>query len=136
MDNDAGNPPGERPKILIVDSAGASNERTRQILEAAGFTALVFTQSLGASSEIFKNKPDLVLIEVDMPALSGSRLIGVIRRLADVAKTRLAFFANRPDDELEALAKAADADGWISKSSDGETLVSEVRRLVAAPLVR
>ena len=58
-------------KILHVDSDPDVLERVRGILEGAGYEVVSASKSLEGLEKVEAEKPDLVLIEVMMPEISG-----------------------------------------------------------------
>lgn len=58
-------------EILIVDDSALILELYRDVFEAAGFEVITRNTPFGTSSTIAAKKPDIVLLDVFMPALQG-----------------------------------------------------------------
>jgi len=112
-------------KILLVDDSEISREMVRYILETRGFEVVALDTPFGFSTALNKERPDLALIDVDMPALSGDQLVR-LSRLSGRAPCPLVLFSERQPEELRELVRASGADGYIAKTGDGEQLVTHV----------
>jgi len=104
-------------RLLIADAvirSGRRQGRTTQVTEAAdGFEAL----------RLLPRQPfDLVLTDVNMPALSGLELIRMIRaRPEQRALPIVAISTEREPDDIR-RARSAGADGYLAKPFEAETL--------------
>ena len=70
----------ERLLVLVVDDDVIALEVARERLERLGLDVATRDQSLGTSRWILENKPDFVLLDLNMPALTGIELARLIRR--------------------------------------------------------
>lgn len=95
----------------------AQEEEIEVIGEASdGFSAVEKIQS---------NPPDLSLIDVDMPGLSGIRAIRVLRRA--VPEMKILVLSTYDDEKYIQEAMQAGADGYLLKCIDVPQLVSVIR---------
>lgn len=117
--------------VLVVDGDQASGERTAAALRAAGYRAAVeSTPREAARHMVGLGAPALILLETDLPQMSGFEFLERMRgdpRLRDTPVVLLASHAARAD--LVRALKAG-ADGYISKSKDGATLLAAIRKLL------
>jgi two-component system, OmpR family, response regulator len=112
-------------KILVVDDSEFSREVTREMLEERGFEVVLLASTLGLSSTLSLEKPDLVLLDVEMPALPGDQAVAVALRHA-LHRCPILLYSGRPPSELESLARSCGAQGFISKTSDADALVGAI----------
>lgn len=120
-----------RQKILIVDDSDLVLEIYKNLLEASGFEVITSNTPFGTISLISSEKPNLVLIDLFMPGLSGDNLVKVVRRDKNIQNTKLLLFSNRPVDELKSIAAFCGADGFIQKIGDHIEVVRNVRSWIA-----
>jgi DNA-binding NtrC family response regulator len=107
-----------RGRVLVVDDDIVALEVTRERLEAAGFGVVTRTSALGTSAFIRKEKPDFVLLDVNMPSLSGDALAKLI---ADGDfRPRVILHSSQGRDALAVLARKCGAIGAIEKTDDDE----------------
>ena len=107
-----------KARILVVDDTPATVDLAAFVLNAAAFAVRSATDAGSAILQVHLFKPDLILMDVQMPGLDGLELT---RQLKADPSTRhivvVAFtaFAMRGD---EAKMLAAGCDGYIAKPFD------------------
>lgn len=70
--------------ILIVDDNQDVLDVARRYLTRRGFDVTTMSTALGVVATVMRLRPDIVVLDVDMPALEGGTLAGLIRRDVDV----------------------------------------------------
>jgi two-component system OmpR family response regulator len=116
-------------KILIIDDDPAHLDSTRGILEAEGYEVFTQGQPFGATNAVIRLQPDLVLLDVNMPALSGDRLAEVLRANSYTRDTVVVLHSSNDEDHLRTTARRLGLDGYVCKGSP-----SSLRAKVAALL--
>lgn len=117
-------------KVLVVDDNPVSRELIREVLEAPGREILEAAHGQAALDVVRRSRPDLVLLDIQMPLLDGFEVLARIRQepqLASVRVVALTAFAMRGDRQ-----RALDAgfDDYITKPVDGAALRKHVRALL------
>lgn len=115
---------------LVVDDDPISLEVTRRRLEDMDFEVTVREHSLGTSRWILENHPDLVLLDVVMPALTGAELAAVLQRSA--LNVNVVLHSSKPQHEIDRLARAAGVLGGISKDRSDAEFKRAIQRFVRA----
>jgi len=124
-------------RVLIVDDSDIVLEVSRAALEQAGcevhtmlwFSAGLATATALAESLTHEERPDLVLIDINMPGMSGEELARLLRETWGLAVPIL-LYSDLAESELEACARRAGADGWVSKDWGTDGLVKRVGELL------
>ena len=116
----------ERLLVLVVDDDAIALEVARERLERLGFAVATRDQSLGTSRWIIENKPDFVLLDLHMPALTGAELARLIRR----HMTGVIVHSSLSPDELARVARDVGAIGGISKGVSDKDFAREISRLI------
>src|SRR6478735_2955342 len=116
-------------KVVLVDDSEICRETVRDMLEEQGHQLVALDSPFGLSRAIQTEKPDLVLIDVQMPALRGDQLVAVVLKHR-LHRCPLILHSDRPVQELEALVRSSGANGYISKTDDSEVFLRELTRFV------
>lgn len=119
-----------RASILIIDDDEVLLATTQALLEAVGYEVRTHAGPFGATSVIMSTQPDLVLLDVNMPGLSGPGLVDVIRSKASAPASRIFFFSSSDDEVLRAAVEETGADGYLRKG-DRTQLAQDVERALA-----
>jgi DNA-binding response OmpR family regulator len=112
-------------RVLVVDDDVDQLMLLERTLNAYGFEVRTHRSSLGVSNLVRQANPDLVLLDVNIPALSGDKVLSLARGQAPAA-TRFILYSASDESKLRALALASGADGYISKSVQGEALARKL----------
>ena len=118
-------------RVLIVDDTPATIDLTAFVLDAGGFAVQSATDADSVMLQVQLFKPDLILMDVQMPGVDGLELT---RRLKADPSTRhivvVAFTAFAMSGD-EAKMRAAGCDGYIAKPFDvasfAQTVDSHIR---------
>ncbi|MBI4350328.1 MAG: response regulator [Elusimicrobia bacterium] len=118
-------------KILIIDDDGIVRDALTVFLSRAGHE--VFTAADGANGvQVFKSVlPDLVVLDRDLPILSGS---GVFDKIREVSRTvPILILSGYSDPEEVGAYLRSGAAAFLSKGDGLSQVLSEVERLLGAP---
>ena len=119
------------PRILIVDDDEMHLACARELLEAEGYEVDVHQTAFGATERLIRSRPDLVLIDMNMPALSGEGLVAILRKRVHAAGVRVFLYSSNDEDALRRAASRLDIDGYVCKG-DPDELRRKVGRALGA----
>ena len=118
-------------KILMVDDDPVVLEVVRDALEEIGCEVHTYTNAVGTNAQLFKVKPDLLILDINMPGLlKGNRICQIIRDQGYFKTLKIMFYSSTPSPELGALAKEHGADDFLTKSDDLQELKNKVRTFI------
>ncbi|HXI12142.1 MAG TPA: response regulator [Thermoanaerobaculia bacterium] len=121
----------EKTRILIIDDDEVHLETTKGILEEEGYEVHVQNRPLGSTNRIRDLQPHLVLLDVNMPGLSGTTLSTIIRSNPATMKVPLYLYSSNDEDLLRKAVKENNLSGYVCKGSPSE-LRAKVARAVAS----
>ena len=118
-----------KPRIMVVDDDEICLEVTKERLVAAGYEVILRTSALGTSAAIMRERPNAVLLDQNMPGLTGEQLAQLVRQPGD-GKVALILYSSEPLTQLQERAKRCRATGAIEKTSDAQYFVRQLRELL------
>lgn len=116
------------PKIVVIDDSEIVLAVTKGALVSAGYHVVVYDRTAGSVGLILQEKPDLVLMDVNMPGLAGDTALNVLGRAQPHAETIVLLHSSLPVEVLRTKAAAAGAHGFIQKGGDMFALVRQVNQ--------
>jgi DNA-binding NarL/FixJ family response regulator len=119
-------------KVLIVDDDPISVMSVRLRLEKLGHVVVSHDQGFGTVAIVEKERPDIVLLDVQMPGVTGHALADAITR--SKLPVRLILHSADPNSVTPAHVKRCGAHGGLVKTSDPAAFASAFRALAQGPL--
>lgn len=119
----------QKLRALVVDDDPEHLDRTRRTLSIYGWEVHTHNSALGVSNMVSSISPDVVLLDVNIPALKGDLVIPLARPLAP-RSTLFILYSNADETELRKRVLSSGADGFISKSVQGAELDRRLRELI------
>jgi len=121
-------PPAEQGRrILVVDDDTKTVASIKLYLEHAGYDVAVAYDGLQALSEARARKPDLLVLDLMLPQLSGVEVCRALRAESKVPIIMLTSLATE-DDKLQGLDVGAD--DYVTKPFSPRELVARVRAVL------
>ena len=120
-----------RGTVLVVDDDPIVLEVTKDRLESAGYEVHVREEALGTSQWTAEFQPDIVLLDVNMPALAGTELAQLLKKRRATKDVAIILHSSIEPAELQSKLRAAGAVGAIQKTSDDRRFLEDFERLAA-----
>lgn len=116
-------------KIMLVDDDRTTLEVLGALLEKEGYTVVQRDTAIGTTQAIIRENPDVVLLDVRMPGLSGDKLAELIS--ARNANLVVVLHSASPKSDLEKLARRCGASAIIEKATDPKEFLKRFEHIVA-----
>jgi len=117
-------------KILVADDMAASRELIRTVLVKAGYEVVEAENGASAVDQARLSNPDLILLDLQMPALDGFGALAELRSHGQFTHTPIvALTASAMDGDSE-KALAAGFNAYITKPVGLRELRAQVARLL------
>lgn len=114
-----------KKKVLIVDDSDFMLTMMQKLL-ANDYEVLTVTSGLSAIRSITLNRPDLVLLDYEMPVCKGNQVLEMIRAEEDFADIPIIFLTSKVDRESVKKVIGLKPNGYLSKSLAPELIKKEV----------
>ncbi|RZK66373.1 MAG: response regulator [Pedobacter sp.] len=112
-------------KILICDDDEGILDMLEMIFEDSPYTIIPEQNSLNVKSIVEKQNPDLILLDLWMPVLSGDQVLKSLRK--NPVTRDLPVIIISASREGKQIADDAGATGFISKPFDFDELMDMVK---------
>lgn len=119
---------------MVIDDDDVVLTATAELLEQAGYRVLTRNRPAGCVAMILQEKPDLVLLDVCMPTVSGDTLVKLFARASPNSKTIVLLYSALDEPLLRSKAKAAGAHGYVMKSHEPATLLRAMKQWLRGSL--
>ena len=117
-------------EILIVEDEPGVVVALQFLLQQQGHKVLVAERGEDALELIYKYKPDLVLLDIMLPGISGWEVCEIIRLNPDYRDIKMVFLTARGDESEIARGLAMGADAYITKPFSNEQLIAKINALL------
>lgn len=116
-------------RVLIAEDNTENLDMLRRRLERRGYAVFAAPDGQAAIDQTLALKPDIVLMDVSMPVLSGLEATRAIRQNPEVAKTPIIALTAHAMDGDRARCLEAGCDDYATKPVDLPSLVAAIERL-------
>ena len=120
------------PRILVVDDVPTVLAVLRLRLEAEGFEVVTARDGVEAIDRARETHPDLIVLDLMLPRLTGERVCEVLRGDAHFRGVPIVVLSARIGESERLRAFAAGADAFLSKPYEVAQLVGEIRSRLGA----
>jgi DNA-binding response OmpR family regulator len=116
--------------VLVVDDDESYGQVMVRCLANDGISAILQTGPFGTINSIRRERPALVILDLNMPAISGEDVGKLIRSAEGLEGIKLMLLSSRDQVELDSARAQINADEAVSKSIERPELLRLVKRLL------
>lgn len=116
-------------KILVVDDEADILKEVTFILQKKGFVVFTGVNGTEAIELAEKNKPDLIVLDVFMPRLSGSDAAKIMKQREDLKHIPIILLTASVDN-IEEKRSECMADDYVFKPFDYQELLGKIDKLI------
>ena len=107
---------GQKKKILLVEDDMALSAVYRSRLEIEGFDVREANNGEDALSVTVEYRPDLILLDVMMPKISGFDVLDILRNTPETANVRIIMLTALSQPKDKERAESLGVDDYLVKS--------------------
>lgn len=115
-------------KILVVDDEPDIVKALTVRLRANNYEVIAAYDGLQALSRAQKEKPDLILLDIKMPADSGVGVFQKLKKLSYTGVIPVIFITAYASEEIRQKILEMGAEGFIAKPFNAEELLAKVKK--------
>jgi two-component system, OmpR family, response regulator len=116
--------------ILVVDDDPHIREVVCFAMQKAHFEILEAENGQQALNEFYEKKPDLIILDIEMPEMDGTDVCKKIRQSQDTNSNTPIFFLSSHDEEYDrVLGLELGGDDYITKPFSPRELVARVKAI-------
>ena len=114
-----------KKKILVVDDSGAMLRNIKGWLEEK-YQVILANSGAMAIKYLATNRPDLVLLDYEMPVVDGSQVLEMIRTETEFSDIPVIFLTSKNDKESILKVMALKPEGYLLKTMEPRQIVQEI----------
>lgn len=114
-----------KKKILVVDDSGAMLRNVKGWLEDS-YQVILANSGTMAIKYLSTNRPDLVLLDYEMPILNGKQVLEMIRSESEFSNIPVMFLTSKNDKESIQQVLSLKPEGYILKTTSPEQIVQMI----------
>jgi CheY-like chemotaxis protein len=112
--------------VLLVDDDNTLLLGIGVRLKSMGYVVFTAKDAVSAVSAVVKNNPDVVVLDVSLPAGDGFLVAGRLQNLVGSAATPIIFITANENPQLRDRAAKLGAAGFLNKPFDATTLADAI----------
>ena len=117
-----------KPVVLVIEDNEQNMYLMRFLLEKNGFTVLEATDGISGLEIAKKEKPKLILLDIQLPRMDGYTVARELRKNSDLNNTPIVAVTSYAMAGDRELSIASGADGYIEKPIDPETFIEQITK--------
>ena len=121
-------------KILVADDEPDIANLARMILEKQGYRVLMASNGVEALEKAENVMPDLILLDVVMPAKTGWEVCKTLKAQESTRRIRVLIFTVLAkyigEESSKKYAQESGCDGYLPKPFTPQELITEVRKYI------
>lgn len=112
--------------IACIDDSPTVLNSIKLFLDDQKFTVVTIHDPVKALMQIMRSKPDIILLDIEMPNLDGYELCSLLRKHSALKKTPIIMVTGRTGFIDKAKAKMVRSSGYLTKPFSKEELIKMI----------
>ena len=117
-------------RVLVVDDESDVTELLEYRLEQEGYRVATLNDPLAFIAKVREFEPDLMLLDIMMPELSGIQLCRIVRADPSMRETPVIFLSARGEVEDRIKGLEAGAEDYVSKPFNTNELLLRISKML------
>jgi len=122
----------ERPTlVMVVDDSVTVRKVTSRLLERNGMNVLTAKDGVDAISLLQEHKPDIMLLDIEMPRMDGFEVANLVRHDQNLQDLPIIMITSRTGDKHRERAMNIGVNDYLGKPYQESLLLETITKLVA-----
>ena len=121
-------PVDDRPLAMVVDDSITVRRVTERFLQRNGMRVVTAKDGLDAISVISDAKPDVILLDIEMPRMDGYEFASHVRNDPSIADVPIIMITSRVGDKHRARAIELGVNDYLGKPFQDSNLLEAIQR--------
>jgi len=118
------------PRVLVVDDSVTVRKVTTRLLERNGMEVFTAKDGMDAMETLQDNKPDLMLLDIEMPRMDGFEVASLVRHDERLKDIPIIMITSRTGDKHRDRAMSIGVNEYLGKPFQEDKLLSTMNRLL------
>ena len=124
-------PEKEELRLVLIDDEEACRFTVSEALTRYGWTVTALGNEAGVSFLVVRAQPHIILMDLEMPGLTGEDLITTVMSEYGLPNTPVIFFSGLPEEDLRHRSIVCGAAGYIPKTIGAKELDERLRAFLS-----
>jgi chemosensory pili system protein ChpA (sensor histidine kinase/response regulator) len=116
---------------MIVDDSISVRKSLSLLIEDDGFETLLAKDGLEAIEVINQTRPNVMLVDMEMPRMNGLELTAHVRATQDTQKMPIFMITSRTTEKHREQAKSAGVNAYLTKPYQDDELLGLIDKALA-----
>ncbi|MBU2953066.1 Hpt domain-containing protein [Marinobacter sp. F3R08] len=119
--------------VMVVDDSVTVRKVTSRLLERNGMEVITAKDGLDAVAQLQDHKPDIILLDIEMPRMDGFEVASFVRHDDNLRETPICMITSRTGEKHRERALAIGVNEYLGKPFQETELLETIERLTGRP---
>ena len=115
--------------VMVVDDSVTVRKVTSRLLERNGMEVITAKDGLDAVAQLQDHKPDIILLDIEMPRMDGFEVASFVRHDDNLRETPICMITSRTGEKHRERALAIGVNEYLGKPFQETELLDTIKRL-------
>lgn len=114
-------------RVMLVDDSAIVTKMVSKYLSERGYEVEVTNSPFGVTGRLKEYMPDVVLMDLGLPGLSGEKLLELCRGNKECSATKIVLFSSSDEQKMKDLVSGGLAHDYFMKGGSLQDLENKIR---------